>query len=234
MKAASLRFRHSSLIGWIESEHLMWKSLISCSSSTQHISQLRGEGWKLKKKAQLKAEVLVLLQIPQVLHSSAAYSWSSSPSIAGICDTWIMVNSHSVCLWSSGLRPLPVAVRSLCGLVELVPPLLILQTMQPVNWRLTDTAKESHEGNVRVASVSVIPCSLRNVRPSPRPLASSSLFPLHWQSELLLLCLFVFHSIRLSDFYCVVKFHIFHPAHWWEVQESTPRCLCFNQQGTNC
>ena len=52
---------------------------------------------------------------------------------------------------------MPVAVRSLCGPVGRVPPLLILQTMQAVNWRLTDIAKGSHEDNVRVASVSVIP-----------------------------------------------------------------------------
>lgn len=58
---------------------------------------------------------------------------------------------------------MPVAVRSLCRPTGRVPPLLILQTMQPVNWRLTDIAKGSHEDNVRVASVSVIPCTLRNV-----------------------------------------------------------------------
>ena len=37
-----------------------------------------------------------------------------------------------------------------------VPPLLILQTMQAVNWRLTDLAKDSHEDNVWDASASVI------------------------------------------------------------------------------
>lgn len=39
----------------------------------------------------------------------------------------------------------------------IVPPLLILQTMRAVNWRVTDIAKESHEDNVQVATVSVIP-----------------------------------------------------------------------------
>lgn len=52
---------------------------------------------------------------------------------------------------------MPVAVKSLCGPMVRVPPLLILQTMQAVNWRLTDIAKASHEDNARVASFSVIP-----------------------------------------------------------------------------
>lgn len=43
------------------------------------------------------------------------------------------------------------------GPVVHVPPLLILQTMQAVNWRLTDIAEASHEDNARVASFSVIP-----------------------------------------------------------------------------
>lgn len=52
---------------------------------------------------------------------------------------------------------MPVAVRGLRGPAGHAPPLLILQTTQPVNWRPTDTAEESHEDNVRVASVTVIP-----------------------------------------------------------------------------
>ncbi|CAB1453717.1 unnamed protein product [Pleuronectes platessa] len=77
-----------------------------------------------------------------------------------------MLNFHLACSQSTrtgGLRPVPVAVRSLCRPAEPVPPPLILQTMRPVNWRLTDIAEEGHEDNVRVASVSVIPCTPRNV-----------------------------------------------------------------------
>lgn len=52
---------------------------------------------------------------------------------------------------------------SLCGSVGFVWSLLILQTMQAVNWRLTDIVQERHEDNVPAASVSVIPCTVRNV-----------------------------------------------------------------------
>lgn len=50
-----------------------------------------------KAPGRLEAETLVLLQSPRVLHSSAAHYESSSPPVAvGTCDTWIIVNSHSV------------------------------------------------------------------------------------------------------------------------------------------
>lgn len=83
---------------------------------------------------------------------------------------------------------MPVAVRSLPGPMGHVPPLLILQTMQALNWRLTDIAKASHEDNVRVASVSVILCPLRNAPPPPVSQTLSRVFHLPDRFRVATLC----------------------------------------------
>lgn len=120
-------------------------------------------------------------------------SWPCwSPCMLRIYDTWITVNTHFVWLLQStcwaGLRPVPVAVRSLPGPMGHVPPLLILQTMQALNWRLTDIAKASHEDNVRVASVSVILCPLRNAPPPPSVFSLSRVFYLCDRFQVAALC----------------------------------------------
>lgn len=121
---------------------------------------------------------------------------------------------------------------SLCGSMGFVASLLILQTMQVVNWRLTDIAQEGHEDNVPLASVSLIPCTLRNV-----PLCVSAIYtsPIYSRSPTPGLShftdswkLFVFVFLieaTTKRFYRIVKFHIFHWHHWWEVQENTLVCL---------
>lgn len=117
---------------------------------------------------------------------------------------------------------MPVALRSLCGPMVHVPPLLILQTMQAVNWRLTDIAKASHEDNARVASFSVIPphsqeCpSVAAVHASPDlpQLTSRSVlfnyFPDNFRAT-------VFFSVvqqtQRERLYRAVKFHKHHSEH---------------------
>lgn len=128
---------------------------------------------------------------------------------------------------------------SLCGSMGSAASQLILQTMPAVNWRLTDIAQESHEDNVPLASVTVIPCTLRNVPLRVTDIHASPIdsrstptqgFSISLTVKTAVLFLSEAKTKRLDR---VVKFHIFPSDHWWEVQQPH-LCVCLNQQGTNC
>lgn len=178
--------------------------------------------------------------------------WSTSKFLKSCTQVLLTINFkcfYSRDMWYLDYRKLPLGLPlehmlsrikacascwkiSLCGSIGFVASLLILQTMQAVNWRLTDIAQESHEDNVPLASVSVIPCTLRNVPLCvsaiyTSPICSRSPTPTLGFSILLTVKTVVLFmsEAKTKRLYRVVKFHIFHSDHWWEVQENTLMCL---------